>query len=722
MPIQYYYPYSDYFISEDGSTYDNIVITESNERIIYDNTIQSGNGYSHIDEGVSSFNDSDYLKLFRPAQSGTAATVQFGPVDYSCLFNISNLRVESLTLNIRMRYRPVVSASAGGNDFGQSGTIRFDLSEIGHGINTGGTFGYIPSGDFIDYTYPIVYDFDSLYSSNPTAFSEPLWFELIGQVGSGASIDISAVEIFASGISKSNNPTTLFIGGYDTIETGVPLFIQGHDTSYSGCDLYLEVSRDNKSTDLFIKGNGGTISGGLGLVEWATGSSSGYSNNSTTLFIGNRNEFSGGATLFIDGPSSGFYNNGTTLFIKRDTTPSHNGLNLTLKVIESLTPVYSVNATTLFLDNHGYSSGYAPLYITAPSSGSISNAIGLEVFNNQVYTLANNSTALTVLGPQTLTAFTSLALQGVRSLTGGNTLFLSANTSGNNTTTLYINSEVGGFPTKSATLFLDAPDSLTNPSSGDMTLYTSGPLSTNDFLMNGSSPLSGVGLFIYGTPHTASTTLFIRNGYYDIDNGSMPLVIANKLNTSGQMSLHTIAGLTQGVADLVIFNSLENFASGTTPLSIFSSAHSGRFSSATMYVESAGLGTNVPLYIKTDNSANIFNTSTLYTKAGNVSTASVPMTLQSVYQSYSGVQLNVVGTGDLIGGSVANGQITLFINRPSDNVGNGIGMMINGPSGINNYVNLSISGGTLVNSNMTLVMPSSIGLINNNTSLFTHGF
>lgn len=413
-----------------------------------------------------------------------------------------------------------------------------------------------------------------------------------------------------------------------------------------------------------------------------------------------------GITLYVKG--QGFTQSGCDLFIQNNPTGAidlflkvvdphdqSGKLNLTVWTVGSSSG-YGLGGMPLYTENGAFTSGSIPLFIWsengAPTSG-----------NTTLYISAPDYQPYNSAMP--LTMYNNLASSGTSTY-----LHTIATSKISGSTTLYMNSENKGLFSGQFPMFIDGGYSP----SGRIPLFVSGPTP-----IHSSTPL-----FVEGSKFKISggASLFTRNNYYDVMSERIPLTISNRLDESGGVTFHTLAGWNQNTIPLYLKTLEENGSSGFTPLFIYSASHSGLFQSTSLYIDAVGTSQNIPLYMKTNESA--FDTSgiTLFTKAGNEFDASVQLYVESVRQSGKSVNFNVIGAGLNPDSKVLQNYIPLYMARPNSNIGNGVSLAVIGPSGTTGSIPLTVGGGTLSHQSVSLSVPVVHAQQSGGTNLFTHGF
>jgi hypothetical protein len=523
--------------------------------------------------------------------------------------------------------------------------------------------------------------------------------------------------------AKINN--AVFFSNYLGIDVpstgnGITLYTYGN-VGYSGhVDLFI-YNALTAGIDLFVQTDPITlITAPLPLNIWTVGSSSGYASSSTNLYLNSFGNISGNIPLYINGTGYGITTNKFPLSIKsQDPVMFSGGVQLMLNGPQFSVPQFSTISAPLYLSNYGIVTSGAPLFTLGPASGFVTTSVPILLFNNDNLRLnplsnsipmfvgsqyINNGTTLYTVGPTFADSFGNSWITP--------TLFIAADKSGQNSVPLYINSVIPGNVSGSAPLFINSYLTISNQS-GNIPLSIMGPQAMSGY---------GPSLYIKGTPLTKSTTLFIRNNYYDIANANVPLSIANILNASGNVSLFTLAGLCQNTTTLFMDAPSQNMASGFTTLFTRSAAHSSISTTSTLFMEAGAIWNGSPLYIAGPPFAYQHNSATLFTKAGNFTSKSVQLYIESVRASGSAVNLNIAGAGFTNGAHLGTGSIPLFMARDGIGVGAGTTLYMSVPSGNTYNAPMYIKGGTHSFMSTNLAMPYVYGLGNNKQSLFVSGF
>lgn len=508
--------------------------------------------------------------------------------------------------------------------------------------------------------YPLILSLDLYTSGNP----------LTSESKSGVSFVINSIKMETHSAIDSW-PPEYFSGVYDPYNNGYAFPLYLYSSLPSSGDTPLAITGDIPIS------------------------------SSTDMFIAAKANFSGNVPLTVyNGPMFTYF----PLYINPGDYESSGNLNLYTLGPESYSPLPQTNAFNLYIHNFATDSSGLPLYITAPLSGVYDS-------NFPLYLQTIDPPAETSGVAVSLYNSMNMFINGPLPSTNELGLFLSADVSGLADFPLYLYSDTGGPSSNFHTLYIKG---LFETTSGNFPLYIAPPSSSN----------SGVSLYIEGTPNTSygSTTLFTRNNYYDIISSSTELFLANKLESSGNLTLHTMAGLSQATTPLYISVIEDNTQASGLDMFIYSSSSSGLFNTSPLYLASDRFGQSTTLYIANDVSPETSDDITLYINNSNEFSSAVNLYLESIRSSGNTVNLYTEGAGSLIGASVARGYTTLYMARDYDSIDGVVPMYLHAPIGSNSGVDLYISGGTYVTNSVNLSLANIQGLASGNTPLYVHGF
>lgn len=210
------------------------------------------------------------------------------------------------------------------------------------------------------------------------------------------------------------------------------------------------------------------------------------------------------------------------------------------------------------------------------------------------------------------------------------------------------------------------------------------------------------------------------------DNSGIDLYTHGAIPFNSSIDLYT-HGITEGSGSIPFFMEASiSYGSGGFPLYMNSTANTTVYQARPMYIsvnaEETGTG-SIPFFLNSVSTADDTGYIPFYleSKADSL-TKGTDMYLQNAFESgFKSQFLYVKGLGGLVGGSVGNGSMPLFIER-IEGAENGMSMYLGVNSGDEQGVNMYTFGGTWSNSGVDLVIPSTIDTKNSGLNIFIGGF
>lgn len=267
------------------------------------------------------------------------------------------------------------------------------------------------------------------------------------------------MRLFLQGPPVPDSGITLYMAGHDDIETGIPLHTIGGIYANSGIDLFIQNSMDG-SIDLFLQTyEPNYLDDSIPLVVWPEGSDSGNLQKSTTLYLENKQEYSGEHTLFIDGGNIGLFDTQIPLHTS-GPIPVQFGNQFITSVPLMISNISGVaeNNISLMVENHIDYSGNHTLYTVGDGWSPTIGSQNLYIENTLPADPLDNSMTLYVFGESSVASM-DLYIGGLYDERSGNTplsiyggnadefftdgtmsLFMSGQFSPSNSHTLYISS------------------------------------------------------------------------------------------------------------------------------------------------------------------------------------------------------------------------------------------------------------------------------------------
>lgn len=272
-------------------------------------------------------------------------------------------------------------------------------------------------------------------------------------------------------------------------------------------------------------------------------------------------------------------------------------------------------------------------------------------------------------------------------------------------------------------------------SSGNIPLYISGP---------GEANPSGIPLYIYGNESSNSGISLFINGH-STNNSGVPLYVGGFLTSSSGIPLYTyghlstnsglplyINGHGQSSGWMPLFLKAQTIpgASGSVPLSIWSTTNSGLFKTLPLYVGGSGsASTSMPLYLlgqhHYDTSANMpLFLKTIGNLDGSLTVESgVPLFLGNYWTSQnSGIPLYIQVASGTDGAVPVSSWMPLYIARDTESTANNISMYLKVSDVGSGVIPMYIHGAFTINSGIPLVIPSVLVRNSSTITLYNHGF
>lgn len=533
--------------------------------------------------------------------------------------------------------------------------------------------------------FPLVLSAEFYNSGNPATDINSVGFR-VSSMRFGYSNLADSTSLYPSGL-----PLTVWMEG---ISGDLPLYLN-NATLYSGnFPLYTKVDDVTSHT------------GSMNLIVWPEGSSSGISTGNTNLFIENKEYTSGELPLYITGPDIGYISGNFPLFLQLADYEQSGYLNLFTLNTDSGVLSTSLNNMSLYINNYSEFSGDLPLYTIGPDLGYFSGVFPLLI---KAY-----DEIVTESTPISLNNYFNLITEGPVLFNGSLPFVLSANLEHSGNFPLYISSDTAGQSSGNIPLNMAGEYPVI---SSQITLYTNTPSTTN----------KNFNLYTYGTIDSVNSgiPLFIRNNYYDILDSNTPLFISNRLDSSGTVSLYTIAGMSESLITLYTGSEIQySDMSGDLSLYINSFSNSGIANAFDLFMESSLVNSDFPLYISVDSNAFFSGDIPLYMNSDytNPHTEhSLTLFIESIRETYKSLNLYTSGDGFLPGASVFRSGVPLSIGN-GDTIDYYSPLFLQSTTGFSGLLPLYINGGTYVNNSLDLALPNVTYDISGDMVLYTHGF
>lgn len=361
--------------------------------------------------------------------------------------------------------------------------------------------------------------------------------------------------------------------------------------------------------------------------------------------------------------------------------------------------------------------GYIDLY----TEGAESVNSGIDLYTTAAY-FENSGIDLYTYGHSIETSSIPMYALGSLATNSGIDLYLAPHDSLAFSNSLFIH----GFSTDNSGMDLYTNGVLVDNSGIDF--YTYGKSSDNSgmelFMTSFLTDNSGMDLYVSGIGRpTSGINLFVWGK--DTKNSGIDLSVWGHLSTNSGIDLWT-EGVDHSSGGMPFFlQATVNYSSGGFPLYVNSTTNTSVYKACPMYLEVNDNATDtgsMPLFLNsvTTGSGDQYMPFYLESHADSL-TKGTDMYLQNAFASGSKSQfLYVKGLGGLVGGSVDNGSMPLFIER-IEGVEKGLSMYLGVNSGDEQGVNMYTFGGTWSNSGVDLVIPSTIDSKNSGINIYVNG-